>query len=254
MNKRAIRRSFDRAAGSYDAAAALQRQVGELLLAVLPGLTFENRGLSPISILDAGCGTGHALNLLAGRWPDARIVAADFAPAMLRTAGGGVCADIEALPFADATFDLYWSSLTFQWCDARLGLAEAARVLAPGGRLAVSSLAPGTLAELDAAFTGIDGHRHVLDFAPAQALADACIAAGLRNVAVLRKTVRHHHADLGSLLSTLRLIGANQVGDRRRQGLMGRRTWQAFEAHYESLREAAGLPVTWEVLLCTATS
>jgi malonyl-CoA O-methyltransferase len=33
---------------------------------------------------------------------------------------------------------------------------------------------------------------------------------------------------------------------------MGRNAWRAVEARYEQLREADGLPATFEVLLCTA--
>lgn len=248
MSKRAIRHSFDRAAGSYDAAAALQREVGGLLLAMLPMRTVD-------TVLDAGCGTGHGRRLLSARWPRARLVAADFAPAMLVAAEGErICADIEALPFPPAAFDLYWSNLAIQWCDAARAVKEAARVLAPGGMLAVSSLGPGTLAELDDAFSGVDRHRHVLEFAPAEALADACAAAGLRSVALEIRTLRRHHPDLKSLLSTLKALGANQVGGARRPGLLGRKRWQSIEARYESLREDDGLPATWEVILCTASS
>jgi len=246
MSKHAVRRSFDRAATSYDAAANLQRQVCNLLLAELADPV-------PTRILDAGCGTGYALNLLADRWPGASIVAADFAPAMVTTAGGGVCADIEALPFAAAIFDLYWSSLSFQWCDTGRAVTEAARVLAPGGRLAVSSLAPGTLAELDHAFAGTDRHRHVLEFRTGDTLAKACAAASLTDVRTVQRTLRLHHDSLASLLSELKALGANQVGGKRRPGLMGRRTWQAIEQRYESLREAAGLPATFEVILCSAS-
>lgn len=251
MNRQAVRRSFDRAAPRYDTAAALQRQVCELLLAALPDP-------GPATILDAGCGTGHALGLLGRRWPGAHIVAADFAPGMLRVAGRRhplVCADIEALPFAPAGFDLYWSSLTFQWCDPFRAASEAARVLAPGGMLAVSSLAPGTLKELDAAFSGIDDHRHVLEFAPAEALADACAAAGLIDIRVERRPLKLHYPDLATLLRALKALGAHQLGQdgaRRRPGLMGRRTWQTVEARYEAHRDNAGLPATFEVILCLA--
>jgi malonyl-CoA O-methyltransferase len=250
MSKHAVRRSFDRAAASYDAAANLQRRVCQLLLDAVADP-------APASILDAGCGTGYALGLLAERWPGSRIVAADFAPAMVASAGGarvaGVCADIEALPFADASFDLYWSSLSFQWCDDRHALHEAARVLAPGGRLAISSLAAGTLAELDAAFAGTDRHRHVLEFLPAERLAAVCSQAGFTSVHTSRHTLRFHHDSLADLLRELKALGANQVGTQRRPGLMGRRTWQTVEQRYEALREAAGLPATFEVILCTAS-
>jgi malonyl-CoA O-methyltransferase len=246
MSKHAVRRAFDRAAASYDAAANLQRQVCKLLLA-------ELAEPAPDCILDAGCGTGYALGLLADRWPAARLVATDFAPAMVATAGGGVCADIEALPFATGSFDLYWSSLSFQWCDAGRAVAEAARVLAPGGRLAVSSLAPGTLIELQDAFAGTDGHRHVLEFPPADALGLAAGAAGLADVRLTRHRLCFHHPRLASLLRELKALGANQVGTRRRPGLMGRQAWQAVEHRYEARRTAAGLPATFEVILCTAS-
>ncbi|MBI4995585.1 MAG: malonyl-ACP O-methyltransferase BioC [Rhodocyclales bacterium] len=250
MSKHAVRRSFDRAAASYDAAANLQRQVCQLLLA-------ELAEPAPARILDAGCGTGYALGLLAGRWPGAKFVAADFAPGMVAAAGGGrfpgICADIEALPFAAASFDLYWSSLSFQWCDTGRAVAEAARVLAPGGRLAVSSLAPGTLAELQEAFAGTDRHRHVLEFPPAAALAAACATAGLADARLERRTLRFHHGDLAALLRELKALGANQVGAKRRPGLMGRAAWQTVERRYEAWRTPAGLPATFEVVLCTAS-
>jgi malonyl-CoA O-methyltransferase len=246
MSKRIVRRSFDRAAGSYDAAANLQRRVCELLLA-------ELAEPAPARVLDAGCGTGYALGLLAGRWPGATIVPADFAPGMVAAAGGGICADIEALPFAATSFDLYWSSLSFQWCEAARAVGEAARVLTPGGRLAVSSLAPGTLAELQDAFAGVDGHRHVLEFPPADALADACAAAGLADVRLTRRTLCFHHGKLAALLRELKSLGANQVGTQRRPGLMGRSTWQTVESRYEARRTPAGLPATFEVVLCTAS-
>lgn len=247
MSKHAVRRAFHRAAASYDAAAGLQRQVCQLLIDQL-----ATPATAPARILDAGCGTGYAQGLLAKRWPDAGIVAADFAPAMVAAAGGGICADIEALPFADGTFDLYWSSLSFQWCDTDRAVAEAARVLAPGGRLAVSSLGPGTLAELEAAFAGTDANRHVLEFNPTKVITTACQCAKLSNVRLARQTLCFYHPDLSSLLRELKALGANQVVAGRRPGLMGRRAWQAVEQRYEARREAAGLPVTFEIMLCTA--
>lgn len=245
MPRQRVRQSFDRAAGSYDAAATLQRQVCALLLGQLADP-------APIHALDAGCGTGYGRSMLSSRWPGLRVTAADFAPAMLAAAGGGVCADIQALPFATGCFDCYWSSLTIQWCDPRRALAEAARVLVPGGRLAISSLAPGTLRELDQAFAGSDDHRHVLEFTPAAELAIAASAAGLTEVRIEQPVVRLHHPQLASLLRELKALGANQVGAGRRRSLMGRGAWRAIETRYEQLREPDGLPATFEVILCTA--
>jgi ubiquinone/menaquinone biosynthesis C-methylase UbiE len=66
------------------------------------------------------------------------------------TAGRAVAADIrlrfvpghaEELPFAAGAFDLVVSSTSFDhWSDQQAGLAECARVLAPGGRLVLTDL------------------------------------------------------------------------------------------------------------------
>lgn len=245
MDRRAVRDSFHRAAASYDAAARLQRQVCALLLEELPVLP------APAAILDAGCGTGHGLGLLAARWPSAHLLGVDFAPAMA-AAARGVCADVEALPLPDACVGLYWSSLSFQWCDPDRAFREAARVLAPGGRLAVSSLAAGTLGELAEAFAGTDRHPHVLDFSAAPRLADAARQAGLEEVRFVQRPVVQHYPDLPALLRELKALGAQQVGGPRRPGLLGRRAWQGIVERYEAKRGPAGLPATFEVILCTA--
>jgi len=245
MNSIAVRRSFNRAATSYNSEADLQRRVCTLLLGQLPTQ-------KPATVIDAGSGTGHGLAQLRRLWPQASVNAVDFAPAMLRIAGGGICADIEALPFAAASFDLYWSNLTIQWCNTARTFAEAARVLKPGGQLAVSSLGPGTLIELRHAFAGIDAFHHVLDFLPIADLGAACLAAGLTDVSLSSRSLRTYHPTLRSSLLALKALGANQVGGRRRPGLLGRHAWQVIERRYEAHRIAAGLPSTYEVILCTA--
>ncbi|MBI2305812.1 MAG: malonyl-ACP O-methyltransferase BioC [Rhodocyclales bacterium] len=254
-DKQRIRDSFARAAASYDAAAVLQREVCGRLLARLDAAG----AAAPARILDAGCGTGYGARLLHGRWAEAVIVAADFAEAMTATTrhsapAGTACtvADIEALPFADAAFDLWWSSLTVQWCDAATVLREAARVLRRDGRLALSTLGSGTYAELRTAFAGVDRHRHTLDFAAADRLAETAQAAGLRDVALLRETVTLHYPDLKQLLGAVKAIGANALGAGRRTGMMGKAAWQALADAYERQRVAEGLPASYDVLLLTA--
>ena len=244
MDKQAVRRRFDAAAGSYDQAAGLQREVGQLLFNCLP------ESMSVNCAIDAGAGTGDGGRRLLQRWPAARIIAVDFAARMLTA--GGICADVEALPLATNTADLYWSNLTWQWCDATRAAVEAGRILRPRGLLAISSLGPDTLRELRQAFAGIDGFRHALDFSPPSRLYDACAAAGLTDVMVRRDIVQVHHANLRSTLRALRAVGASHVDGDRRPGLLGRRGWRQLEERYEAWRTPAGLPTTYEVLLCTA--
>jgi demethylmenaquinone methyltransferase / 2-methoxy-6-polyprenyl-1,4-benzoquinol methylase len=106
------------------------------------------------SVLDACCGTGDLALLYSVAEPaPARVLGADFTPEMLEIAADKaarlgaaipfVAADALKLPFDDASFDVVsvgYGVRNFQDLDA--GLRELARVLRPGGRLAVLDCTP----------------------------------------------------------------------------------------------------------------
>ncbi len=238
-----VRASFGRAAGRYDIRADYQRRAAGRLIS---GIPFDP---APARVLDVGCGTGHGARLMRARWPATSFVALDFAPAMLAVCGvqQRICADAEALPLADASVDFVWSNLTVQWCDAARVAREAARVLRPGGRLALSTLGPGTFVELRAAFAGVDAHRHTIDFCSAAEVREAFESAGLNVTAVDVEAETCRYPALRDLLASVRDLGANRVrGDNRRTGLMGKAAWRRFSEAYEAQRSGQGLPLTYE--------
>jgi malonyl-CoA O-methyltransferase len=244
-SKTRIRQSFERAAPTYDAAAVVQRRVCDLLAAGLPANLGANR------VLDAGCGTGFAQPLLQQRFPAAHAIALDFAPAMLRRVAPPCCrlaGDLEHLPLADASIDLYWSSLAVQWCDLPRALAEAHRVLTEGGALALASLGPATFHELRSAFVSVDKHHHTLSFHSPEEFRRLATAAGFVAVEVQTHTEIEHYADFKSLLRAVKAIGANQLGDGRRSSLLSRNAFQRAEQAAEALRTADGLPLTYDVI------
>ncbi|HEX6735404.1 MAG TPA: methyltransferase domain-containing protein [Azonexus sp.] len=247
--KTRIRQAFERAAPTYDGAAGIQRDICHALLATL------TEAPPPATLLDAGAGTGYALPLLAERFPAAERLAVDLSPAMLAriaTPCRRLVGDLEHLPLADASLDLYWSSLAVQWCELPRVLAEARRVLRPAGRLAIASLGPETFTELRAAFAGIDDYRHTLAFHTPEEIAGMARAAGLDEVVVGRRRHLAHYPDFRSLLKAVKAIGANQLGDGRRRHLMGRAAFAAAEAAADRGRTAAGLPLTYDVLILEA--
>lgn len=262
-----IRASFDRAAATYDSAADIQREVVRQLLQRLDDTAGAAADTpAPARLLDAGCGTGYGSGLLQARWPQAELIGVDFAAAMVRSmlaapaasrspASGqrhGLVADIEALPLAAGSIALWWSSLAMQWANPQRCLSEAARVLAPGGRLALSTLGPDTFVELRQCFAGIDPHRHTLDFESPARLQQALVACGFVDITLCRHALQTHHPDLKQLLGAIKAIGANSLGPGRRSGMMGRKTWAALVNAYETCRQTAGLPTTYDVILVTA--
>jgi len=249
--KQRVRESFDRAAVTYDAAAVVQRRVCDRLLEALEAL--ERGEAQPMHILDAGCGTGYGSRLLRSRWPATHVTGVDFAPSMLEIASKATdacfAADIEKLPFEDQRFDLWWSSLTLQWCDTRAVFAEAARVLRPGGWLALSTLGPDTFHELRTAFASVDPHRHTLPFSEPEEIGAALKKTGFADLTLLREKHTVYYPDLKTLLRAVKAIGAQNVGEGGRSGMMGRKAWLQLEAAYENHREPAGLPASYDVIL-----
>ncbi|HIJ89753.1 MAG: methyltransferase domain-containing protein [Desulfobulbaceae bacterium] len=153
FRKQKIRQRFSRAAGTYDAHAETQKDLAARLLRELPV------GHGPKRILEIGCGTGHFTALLAARYPEARIIALDFAEGMLRLAGkrlGGqgnvslLCEDGERfLAACTETFDLICANSTLQWFDDLGGaLAQIGRLLSDKGCFAGVLFGPRTFIEL----------------------------------------------------------------------------------------------------------
>ncbi len=139
--------SFRRKGADWDEMRALDlpaAAVETALLALLPAA-----GLG--RLLDIGTGTGRLLEVLAprvtaGLGVDASRAMLALARARLARPGLTHCAvrlaDMYRLPLADAGFDLVVLQMVLHYAEDPAGaLAEAARVLRPGGRLVVVDLA-----------------------------------------------------------------------------------------------------------------
>ena len=262
IDKRLVRRSFEHAAHTYDAAAVLQREVCARMFERL-----EYIKCAPSVILDAGSGTGQAGARLRQRFPAATIVELDIALGMLARSreqlpwwqrhwpmlGGArmrqVCADMERLPLAHAGVGMIWSNLALQWMnDLEAAVREMARVLAPDGLLMFSTFGPDTLKELRQAYAAADAHSHVNRFIDMHDIGDMLVAAGFADPVMDMEHITLTYAEVMQLMRELKAIGAHNVTQGRRHGLGGKALLRTVAANYEGLRKDGKLPATFEVV------
>lgn len=251
-----VRRAFDRAANTFDAAAALHAEVRTNLLARLDWMT-----LAPRVVMDAGAGTGHASRALIRRYSKALVIALDSSPRMLQAAGrrrswlhpfARVCGDAERLPLADGSVDLILSNLMLQWCDPDRVFAEFRRVLAPHGLLSFTTLGPDTLRELRRAWAETDSRTHVHRFIDMHDLGDALVRGGFASPVLDVERYTLTYLDVRRVAADLKATGAHNASMGRPRGLTGRRQFAAVENAYEGLREDGRLPATYEVVFAHA--
>ncbi|MEP6996905.1 MAG: malonyl-ACP O-methyltransferase BioC [Betaproteobacteria bacterium] len=273
LDRTSVRRAFERAAGTYDRAAVLQREVAQRMAERL-GIV----RLDPSVVLDAGCGTGEALGELQARYPRARLVGVDLAYAMVLAArrrdlapwSGSrslrrrllgafaavgrprpalVCGDVCRLPVRARSVDLVWSNLTLQWVEELpLALGEFHRVLNVGGLLTFTTFGPDTLSELRRAFAAADDAVHVNRFLDMHDVGDMLVHAGFADPVMDMEMITMTYADAGALMRDLKAIGAQNAQVERRRGLTGRHRWQRMLAALEGFRRDGRLPASFEIV------
>jgi SAM-dependent methyltransferase len=139
--------SFRRQGADWDEMRALDLPAAAVEAALMALVPEHNAG----RLLDIGTGTGRVLELLAPRIShgvgvDASKAMLALARSRLARAGIGHCsvrlADMYRLPLAEASFDVAVMQMVLHYAEDPAGvLAEAARVLRPGGRLIVIDIA-----------------------------------------------------------------------------------------------------------------
>jgi len=144
------------AQGDYPAVAKFLTSAGEAVVRAA-GVTAQD------TVLDVACGDGNAARIAART--GARVTGLDITPELLAVAAAAapdvrwVHGDAEALPFADASFDVVLSVFGCMFAARHeVAARELLRVLRPGGRLVVSSWTPdGTAGQLLATVSGFVG-------------------------------------------------------------------------------------------------
>jgi malonyl-CoA O-methyltransferase len=228
IDRRTARRRFERAAATYEKSSRLE---GEVAARMLERLDYVR--IAPRRVLDAA--SGPPRRALGKRYPDAEVIALDFAAAMLRAGKRQlfgkspfrVCGDLERLPLAAGAVDLVWCNMALHWLSDPLpAFKEFARVLAPEGLLMFSTLGPDTLKELRAAA----GASRVHAFIDMHDLGDMLVAAGFSAPVMDMEIIEFTYSNAARLLDDLHESGQTSALADRPRGLSTRRFAERLRA------------------------
>ncbi|MCC5862409.1 MAG: methyltransferase domain-containing protein [Gammaproteobacteria bacterium] len=250
-----VARGFDRRAASYRQHAFVEPLLRERLLERLELIRIE-----PQRILDLGSAAGESSFALARRYRRATVIAADRSAGMLRglleqrgwrlrRRVRPLLCDAAAVPVADGSIDLVFSSLLLHWhADPAAVFAECRRVLRPGGLLLFNTFGPDTLRELRGAWRAVDEAAHVNLFLDMHDLGDALQRAGLAAPVMDTETLTISHETPAALFRDLRATTPGNVLAGRPRGLLGRERHTRLLAALERTRRDGRLPTTLEVV------
>ena len=227
LNTRLVRRRFERAADSFDAADFVHAYTREGLLSRLQPLRIDAK-----IILDLGSATGSAQRALDRRFGRSHIISVDVAHKMLKKArkkkawfakASYVQATAGALPFPDASIDVIFSNLLLPWVDdPKPVFSEVARVLRQGGLFVFATLGPDSLQEIRRAWRQVDDEPHTHRFPDMHDLGDELVHAGLRDPVLDVDHLTITYKSSARLFQDLAAAGGRNALLQRRRTLTGK--------------------------------
>ena len=260
INKEYKRKSFNRAATTYDTCSTLQDTISDNLIERLKTIKFE-----PLDILDLGCGTGtNGLNLRK-KYKKSRIINYDFSENMLKEACikqklfildkinpspySYICADIEAIPLEENSLDLVWSSSTLQWCnELDLVFNQVKKILKPGGLFIFSTFGPNTLNELREITENLFNEKKTSTFIDMHNLGNLLMDSGFSDSILDTENFTVTYNEVERLFKDIKSIGATNGNISKNRGLSGRSFTKKIIQKYENYRTNNLLPASYEVI------
>ena len=250
IDREQVAKQFSKAAKTYDDAAEIPREMGRVMV---DQITPSVAG----TLVDLGCGTGEALEQIGKRWPTLKLVGVDFAPDMIQAAKDRIAsaeflvADIEATGLPDATASVVFSCAAMQWCHPHRAIAEAERLLEPGGQFLMATFVAGTLPEFREAWRRVSpGLNRVHDLATEADWRQAFTDSGFEAVEFNRQQRCQVFESIDELLLRFRQLGAKYAGYDRTP--LSREDYLEFRRHLADLT-GSRVELTYECLVVVGT-
>src|SRR5690606_24191286 len=233
-----VRRQFARRS-PLDAAQFLY---GEIAQRMLQRLSYIR--VSPVTILDAGCGAGHALEPLRARYANLDYTGLDDCSALLDVARGRymakpgfwqklrnkptpplqfIRADLASSGLAPESVDLVWSNMALHWHpEPHDVLSEWRRILKPGALAMFSCLSPGSLAQLRNAIDQAGLQTATPEFVDMHDFGDLLIERGFADPVMDQELLTLTYQTPQKLLEDMRILGGNPSMDRSEERRVGK--------------------------------
>jgi malonyl-CoA O-methyltransferase len=238
---------------------AAQFLYGEIAQRMLQRLSYIR--LNPVKVLDAGCGAGHALEPLRGRYPEIDYSGQDHCRALLNVARDRYVAkpgfwqklrnkstppiqflesDLSDSGLPPECMDLVWSNMALHWHPQPHNvLSEWRRVLKPGALVMFSCLGPGSLAELRKAISEASLDTQTPQFVDMHDFGDLLVARGFMDPVMDQEIITLTYRTPEKLLEDMRILGGNASLDRR-AGLPGKQWLQRLLGALNAQRHQDG--------------
>lgn len=241
-----IKRSFNRAAITYDQAATLQLKVGESLLKMVADVSFQEG-----YFLDLGAGTGVFTKKLLKKYKKNSILALDIAENMLKKikCKNLIQGDIHSIPLITESVNFIFSNMALQWSkDFSKVCLELNRVLKKNEYVAFSATIKGTLQELHSSWN----NEVKPEFLTHEQMESHLTTANFKIIRRFNKSIVVYYKTVNDIIRNLKMIGAQNFLNKTAT-LIGKSKWQNFTRNYEKHRQDNGmLPVTYQIILCLA--
>lgn len=218
--------------------------------------------ISPERIIDAGCGPGHSIHLLAARYPQAAVTGVDhcepfIAQCRSRLVPTGLkslvsklkgqqrfdfeLADLASMPLPPESVDMIWSNLALHWHQQPHDvIREWRRVLRNSGLAMFSCLGPGTFRELRSAVDVAGIRTQVMQFVDMHDFGDILLENGFMDPVMDQEVITLTYRTVDTLLKDVRGLGGNP-SEARADGLKGRQWYQRLRDALEAGRGDDGL-------------
>lgn len=212
MSLSLIKKSFNKAAASYDDACELQLQTGRHLIHLLKSLNPHSE-----TMLDAGCGTGIITKKLATEFDFKKLYAIDIADTLIGLAKEKMSekniviehADFNQLSHIDVLFDIIYANLALHWSfDIAKTLHYLKTKLSDRGLLCFTIPLSGTFFE-------IEDYCSIKTFFEKDTINKLLESLGFNVLVHEHQHFTFHFKSFIEALKSIKIVGTNHVAQRK---------------------------------------